>query len=295
MKTLESSTAISFKNILFLTDFSDASRTALVYALAFARHHNAKLFPAHVMESVPAAYVEGGGVYNFAPKIQELDFEKLRDLVQRNCQSFQPLVAEGSIEFAVQKWIDQHGIDLIVIGTHGRRGLQRFLLGSTAEAIFRTATCPVLTVGPHVLIKPYDESRIDKILFATDLTRESEYAVSYALSFAHERRAHITFLHVLAEEARHNTDHSRVVAFCEEQLKKLIPEDSELWCEPEFRVEEGFPAEEIISFAETELPDLIVLGLPKDKDFSTHFQTGVTYKVVASAPCPVLTVRDMLK
>ena len=99
----------------------------------------------------------------------------------------------------------------------------------------------------------------------------------------------------LPEEARHNTDHSRVVAFCEEQLKKLIPEDSELWCEPEFRVEEGFPAEEIISFAETELPDLIVLGLPKDKDFSTHFQTGVTYKVVASAPCPVLTVRDMLK
>ena len=294
MKTLETSTAISFKNILLLTDFSDASRTALVYALAFARHHNAKLFPAHVMETMPAMFVEGGGVYNFAPQIQELDLKKLRDLVQRNCNSFQPLMAEGSIEFAVQKWINEHGIDLVVIGTHGHRGLQRFLMGSTAEAIFRTANCPVLTVGPHVSIKPYDESRIDNILFATDLTRESEYAVSYALSFAHERRAHITFLHVLPEEVRHNTDHSRIVTFCQEELKKLIPEDAELWCEPEFRVGEGFPAEEIVSFAETELPDLIVLGLPKHKDFSTHFQTGVTYKVIASAPCPVLTVREML-
>lgn len=294
MKTLETSTAISFKNILFLTDFSDASRAALVYALAFARHHHAKLFPAHVMETVPATYVEGGGVYNFAPQIQELDLEKLRDLVQRNCNSFQPLVAEGSIEFAVQKWIDEHGIDLVVIGTHGRRGVQRFLLGSTAEAIFRTATCPVLTVGPHVSIKPYDESRIDKIVFATDLTRESEYAVSYALSFAHECRAHVTFLHVIPEE-RHHTDHGRIVAFCEEELKKLVPEDARLWCEPEFRVEEGDPAEQITNFAERECPDLIVLGLPRDKDFSTHFQTGVTYKVVTAASCPVLTVREMLK
>jgi nucleotide-binding universal stress UspA family protein len=295
MNSLATSTAISFKNILFLTDFSDASRAALVYALAFARHHNAKLFPAHVYNAVPVAYPENGGVYNFSPNIKEANLAKLKDLVQRNCTSFEPLLAEGTMEFAVQKWIEEYGIDLVVIGTHGRRGLQRFLLGSTAEAIFRTATCPVLTVGPHVSIKPYDESRIDKILFATDLTRESGYAVSYALSFAHERRAHITFLHVIPEEVRHHTDHSRIAAFCQEELKKLVPEDAELWCEPEFRVKEGFPAEEIISFAETELPDLIVLGLPKDKDFSTHFQTGVTYKVVASAPCPVLTVREMLK
>ena len=73
------------------------------------------------------------------------------------------------------------------------------------------------------------------------------------------------------------------------------PDDAQLWCEPDFRVEEGDPAEQIINFAERELPDLIVLGLPRDKDFSTHFQTGVTYKVIASAPCPVLTVREILK
>ena len=295
MKTLESSTSISFKNILFLTDFSDASRTALVYALAFARHHQAKLFPAHVYNPVAVANPESGGMYNFSPETKEAHEAKLTDLVQRNCKSFQPLATEGTVEYAVQHWIKEYGIDLVVIGTHGRRGLQRFMLGSTAEEIFRTATCPVLTVGPHVSIKPYDESRIDKILFATDLTRESEFAVSYALSFAHERRAHITFLHVIPEAVRHHSDSTRIFGFSKEQLKKLVPEDAELWCEPDFRVVEGDPAEQIINFAETEFPDLIVLGLPKDKDFSTHFQTGVTYKVVSSAPCPVLTVRDMLE
>ena len=295
MDSLATSTAISFKNILFLTDFSDASRAALVYALAFARHHHAKLFPAHVSRPVPVAYPEGGGVYDFNPETKEANLAKLQDLVQRNCTSFQALVAEGEIEYAIQRWINEYGIDLVVIGTHGRRGVQRFLLGSTAEAIFRTATCPVLTVGPHVPFKPGEESRIDNILFATDLTRESEYAVSYALSFAHERRAHTTFLHVIPGDARLYLDHARMVTFCHEELKRLVPTDAQLWCEPEFRVEEGDPAEQIINYADRELPDLIVLGLPKDKDFSTHFQTGVTYKVVTSAPCPVLTVREMLK
>jgi len=295
MNSLATSTAISFKNILFLTDFSDASRSALVYALAFARHHNAKLFPAHVSSPVPVAYPEGGGVYNFAPETKEANLAKLQELVQRNCNSFQPLVAEGEMEYAVQRWIEEHGIDLVVIGTHGRRGIQRFLMGSTAEAIFRTATCPVLTVGPNVPINPSDESRIDKILFATDLTRESGYAVSYALSFAHERRAHVTFLHVIPNDMGHHLDHGRIVTFCQNELRRLVPEDAQLWCEPEFRVEEGDPAEQIIAVTERELPDLIVLGLPRDKDFSTHFQTGVTYKVVTSAPCPVLTVREMLK
>lgn len=295
MKTLESSTSISFKNILFLTDFSDASRAALVYALAFARHHHAKLFPAHVYNSAPVAYPEGSAVYNFSPETKEANLAKLKDLVQRNCNSYEPLTTEGVVEYAVQRWINEHGIDLVVIGTHGRRGVQRFLLGSTAEAIFRTATCPVLTVGPHVSIKPYDESRIDKVLFASDLSPESEHAVCYALSFAHERRAHVTFLHVVANDTRHHLDHTRIINFCREELEKLVPEDAQLWCEPEFRVEEGDPADQIINFAETEFPDLVVLGLPKDKDFSTHFQTGVTYKVISSAPCPVLTARDMLR
>ena len=55
----------------------------------------------------------------------------------------------------------------------------------------------------------------------------------------------------------------------------------------------GDPALEVQGYAEKERPDLIVLGLPSNKEFSAHFRTGVTYKLVSSAPCPVLTIRDM--
>ena len=68
-----------------------------------------------------------------------------------------------------------------------------------------------------------------------------------------------------------------------------------MWCDPQFVIAEGDPAQEVVDFAETDNSDLIVLGLPKDKVFSTHFRSGVTYSVVSSAPCPVLTVRDMLQ
>ena len=73
----------------------------------------------------------------------------------------------------------------------------------------------------------------------------------------------------------------------------MIPSDANLWCAPEVVVEVGNPAVEVQAYAEKERPDLIVLGLPGKKEFSAHFRTGVTYKVVSSAPCPVLTIRDM--
>ena len=135
---------------------------------------------------------------------------------------------------------------------------------------------------------------VDRILFATDLTPHSEYAITYALSLAHERCAHLTFLHVIDPHSK-VPDRRRVVEFCDSELRRLAPSDAKLWCDPQFVVIEGDPAQEILNFAENDNTDLIVLGLPQDKVFSTHFRTGVTYSVVSGAPCPVLTVRDMLK
>ena len=198
------------------------------------------------------------------------------------------------IENAIQEWTAVHGIDLIVIGTHGWRGIQRLLLGSTAELILRGATCPVLTVGPHVPKVECDPEYIDRILFATDLTQAIEYAVSYALSFAHERCAHLTLLHVLARDS-HARDDNRVKACCEHEHRRLVPSDAVAWCAPQFVITQGDPAQEILNYVETDNSDPIVLGLPRDKVFSSHFRTGVTYSVASGAPCPVLTIRDVLQ
>jgi nucleotide-binding universal stress UspA family protein len=95
------------------------------------------------------------------------------------------------------KAIQEKKIDLIVMGTRGRSGVGKFLLGSSAEEVFRQAPCPVLTVGPHSPAKaPHEFTRI---VFATDFSPESVAALPYAVSLAQECQAHLTLLHVVAE------------------------------------------------------------------------------------------------
>lgn len=294
MHVLESSTKIAFKNILFLTDFSEASQAAMEYAAMLARHHGATFYAGHVQTPTPPTYMEGLPLERYFDEVRAAKREQLTKLIAPLDLPSRVLVSEGMIEYAIQRWTAIHGIDLIVIGTHGWRGLQRLLLGSTAELILRSAICPVLTVGPHVSNLERDPDYIDRILFATDLTQQSEFAISYALSFAHERCAHLTFLHVLGKDS-HVPDRDRLTKYCESELRRLVPSDAAFWCDPQFVVAEGDAAEEIVEFAEKDDSDLIVLGLPKDKVFSTHFRSGVTYSVVSGAPCPVLTVRDMLR
>lgn len=294
MQVLESSTKIAFKNVLFLTDFSEASQTAMEYAAVLAKHHDAALYAGHVHIPTPPIYLEGAALVKYLDQAEEEKRQQLTKLVEPfHVGESKVLVGEGIIEYAIQRWTVEHGIDLIVIGTHGWRGLQRMLLGSTAELILRGAICPVLSVGPHVSTAERQPDYIDRILFATDLTQQTEYAVSYAFSLAHERCSHLTFLHVLGKDSR-VPDRSRVMEYCERELRGLMPSDAGAWCDPQFVVMEGDPAEDILNFANTDNSDLIVLGLPRDKVFSTHFHTGVTYSVVSGATCPVLTVRDIL-
>src|SRR5262249_56153073 len=93
-------------------------------------------------------------------------------------------------------------------------------------------------------------------------------------------------------ESALKADQTKLIA-AKEKLGQLIPPDANLWCAPQTVVEIGDPALQVQSYAEKERPDLIVLGLPRNKEFSAHFRTGVTYKLLISAPCPVLTVRDL--
>jgi nucleotide-binding universal stress UspA family protein len=127
MKVLEYTTAISFKNILLLTDLTPASQAAFSYAVALARHFDARLYPAHVVVPFLSPELE-------APRtptlLEELVTEKRHELVERvrnTGTSYTALVSQDAIEQVVPKWINEHGIDLIVMGTHGRKGMDRFL------------------------------------------------------------------------------------------------------------------------------------------------------------------------
>lgn len=289
MPTVRTGTATSFKNILFLTDFSQASAGALAYSLAFARHFKARLFPGHVMDPV---LPESGAVPS-EQSVKDEEEQKQRQLsrmVEYNGISFQPLLSRCDFEVAMSHWISEHGIDLVVVGTHGRKGVQRFLLGSTSEVVLHNATCPVLTIGPHVEAPRIFSLTLDNILFAAELAARSKPAIEYALALAAERHAHLTLLHVLPEESRNYPDRTRVLRFAMDQMQSLLPASRSSCCKTELAVDAGDPAERIVQHARDEKADLIVMGLAGNSDFGAKGSSGVTYRVVGAAPCPVLSV-----
>lgn len=291
MQSLATTTSISFKNILFLTDFSEASESALAYALGVARHYGAQLFPAHASDPVVLAETIAENVIE---EVVENSQQRLKALIKDKDVPTHPLFFRGGIEAVLPRWIDEHGIDLVVIGTHGRRGMDRFILGSTAEFIFRNAPCPVLTVGPHVALRPYHGFTAENILVPTDMGVHAGFAATYALSFARETHGKITFMHILTPDVTFQRDRAELIDSAYKKLQKLVPGDAKEWCRPEIVVEIGDPALEVMGYAERERPDLIVLGLPYNKKFSTHFRAGISYKIISGAPCPVLTIRDLL-
>jgi len=292
MQALQTVNKISFKNILFLTDFTEASQSALAYALGLARHFGAQVYPAHACDPIILTETASPDIVG---EVEENSRRRLTALATENNMKGAPLFARGPVAEAVPKWINEHGIDLIVMGTHGRHGLKHLLMGSVAEAIFRHATCPVLTVGPHVTVRPSHDFAAEKILFPTDLGAHAEFATQYALSFAQEGKAEVTFMHVVSLDDAFQHDRAELVNDSYKKLEKLVPEEAKQWCKPELVVEVGDPAKELLGFAATERPDMIVLGLPADKKFNGHFRSSVTYNLIAGAPCPVLTVRDVLK
>jgi len=292
MQALQTVNKISFKNILFLTDFSEASNAALAYAAGLARRYNAQLYTGHSCD--PVILTETAGT-NILQEVEDNSRARLEMLARETGPKTVPLFARGSVAASVPYWINEHGIDLIIMGTNGRRGLQHFLMGSTAEAIVRSATCPVLTVGPHVTTRPYHDFRVESILFPTDMGKHSEFGARYALSVAEESCAGVTFMHVITQDEAFQRDRSALVETTYQNLEKIAPPDAREWCNPNFVVEVGDPVKELLGFAETERPDLIVLGLPAGKKFNGTFHSSVTYKIIAGAPCPVLTVRDVTK
>ena len=100
------------------------------------------------------------------------------------------IVRQGDLWVELEKIIDQEHVDMVVIGTHGRHGLGKLVLGSVAEQIFRHADCLVLTVGPGSFQDaPFDGSRVIRpFLFATDFGVASRHALPYAISFANHFR-----------------------------------------------------------------------------------------------------------
>ena len=298
MKAVRAGARIALKNILFLTDFSEPSEVALPFGVAVAREYGASVHALHVLIPAPSAYV-GPDTIPLAIEAQE---ESAQVDMQRVEAQLTGVPHDASVIHGIGVWpaveqqiADQHA-DMIVLGTHGRTGAQRLLLGSVAEEILRQARIPVLTIGPEVPWAVHNGARFHRVLFATDFTPESLAATPYAVSFAQENQAQLILLRVLRlrdpEAQRHPMGPS--VANIMHELHELVPTDAELWCRPETVVEFGEPGERILYTAAERHADLIVLGVRSAAGHlgaATHIGRTTANMIVAHAKCPVLTVR----
>jgi len=282
-------------NILLATDFSSGSEKALHYALNLARRFSATLYLVHVVTPDPLHPANSAAARRqIEDAWREGQQFTTRLIVSGDLKDIQDrlFVVRGELWPSLDEIVRDKKIDLMVVGTRGRGGLIKMLLGSTAEAIFRQSPCPVLTVGPSSVPPPADGLTLQRVLYATDFTRQSLHAGDFALSLAQRYLSHLIMLHVIEEKNEGNAlRKSSALEDAKTQLRTLVPASSDLECEPEFVVGFGTPASRILSVAAEKTPDLIVLGVTQALPGRSARRWTTASEVAAKSTCPVLTVR----
>ena len=306
-KTKNLPAAISVKNVLFATDFSATSESALPYATAICRHFGSTLHVAHVLSDTKLLLMTGGVDYvsmgTLYEDAQNLALEKVQQITARleeiPCRAY---VRHGQVWTNLSSIVEENGIDMIVIGTHGRTGLGKLLLGSVAEDILRHAPCPVLTVGPRVCgrARPPEfrtkggelapvELDLRRILCAVNITPVSPQVAGLAVALAKDFAAQLTVMHVI-EQYTNMQDRKMLIETAVKRLQAVLPKDPPLAYTPEIVVKLGSPAERILKEAVDREADLVVLGA-HPAHLTTHLPLTTVHDVAALATCPVLTVR----
>ncbi|HXZ78476.1 MAG TPA: universal stress protein [Terriglobales bacterium] len=288
---------VKIKNILFATDFSPCSETALRIATAVARVHASNLLVAHVVPPGPLLGTSLDPVtWDHQNQAEEAE-ERIRQIAISLIDiPHRTELKMGNLWPVIYSLIAKYDIDLVIVGTHGRSGFSKLFLGSNAEEIYRQAPCPVMTVGPEVDPELLDRGRFSSILFAGDFAGGSEHAFPLALALAEENQALLTMLHTVEEGTMAALYlHQRLVRESKSRLEKLIPTDHKLQHPPEIVIRVGYAAEEIVNVARSRDCDLIVMGVhpagPTAAKASAHLPWTIANTVIRNGHCPVITVR----
>jgi nucleotide-binding universal stress UspA family protein len=293
--------------ILCPVDLSDTSGHALDHALALARSYKAHLTVMEVSwAGVPAyAYPAGASMAASWPPLplplEELQ-DELRPFVERRSAAgvdMDLLIREGAVVPMILEEARTVGADLIVIGTHGRTGFDRLLLGSVTEEVLRKADCAVMTVPPaDRTATPARTPRT--IVCAIDFSPASLKALDHALSLGQELQATVLLVHVfdwpsdrpIPKGFELETEAYRGLAQDDTraQLQALVPGDARAWCETEELIATGRPHEQIVRLARERDADLIVMGVHGRSALNLTLFGSTVNQVVRHASCPVVTV-----
>jgi nucleotide-binding universal stress UspA family protein len=294
MPVLEQPVTVSIDKILLATDFSTVSEKAAAYARAMALRFASSVEVTHVFDpSNVTTYQEAllGLPVGDRARMQN---ERLRDLchtfTREGLVTHSHLAESHDAAKALLALATSSEAGLIVTGTRSKDGIERLLLGSTAEKLIRQATCPVLTVGPFARWPVRGPIVFRNIVFATDFSPQSLKALPYALSFAEDSGAHLHICMVVEEKSTTPLQREQLAQGFRISMQSLIPERAHDWCTPECIVEHGDAATSILAVAQRVDADLIVLGARQSTFWLSYLEHGLTPNIVASAVCPVLTI-----
>lgn len=281
---------IGFDRILVPVDFTDVSRRAVDYAKAIARRHESSLVLTHIAAEVSA---------NTQPEVvwfEELSVikpaeEQLAAWGREVEDAGLRVVTEmrsGAIQEEVLNLADQDHADLIVLGTHGREGIQRLFFGSDAEGLYRHAKCPILVVGPAAQQIEDVAWRPQTMIFSCNLDPASAPQAAYAFQLAQEHNATLTIFHV--DDSQGRVDKRELLQAFEQALKPLLPPNQKpvyIW--RTLMLGFGLGAT-IANLARERHADLILMGARASTLAKTHLPNGIAPQVMAKAPCPVMVL-----
>jgi nucleotide-binding universal stress UspA family protein len=304
---------IDIRRILCPIDFSDHSRRALDHAIAIARWYESTVSVLHVFSPAPVAAFGPGSVVFEPIVLTAVDRDQLLAATTAFAKAesapgvaIEAVVREGNTASEILQQATSIEADLLVIGTHGRSGLERLLLGSVAEKVLRKASCPVMTVPRRLPdAVPAGPVVYKRILCPVDFSESALRALKYATSMAQEADGQLTVLHVVAHEFEHTADRTSMVYEAGMTIGDLLKEREDAlqrrlqevvagapeFCRVESLTTHGKPWREVLRVAAEEQSDLIVMGVQGRGAADILFFGSTTQHVVRDASCPVLTLR----
>ena len=280
---------IDMKHVLAAVDFSDWTPPVLKAATEVAGRYEAKLTAIYTEMVFPPAYYGEEALVNIRKIMDEEQNraeqhllgavqKEVGDKVPFETTVLQAMPAEGILRTA-----SEVEADLIVLGTHGRSGVSRLLMGSVAKKVVRQAKVPVLTV--HGMEK--DVSAFQKVLCPVNFTNAALDSLQYAANFAHRFGAELVVMNSLEEEPEAL---SEAVREYEQKLCEWIPEAVRAICHPRPVIRYGQAAAQVLREAEEGEYDLIVIGAQHKPLLETTIFGATSVQVMRHAKCPVLTV-----